>query len=179
MRTIKMLRKVRISTMKIRKAITNDVQDIAEILVSSWRFAYKGIMSDEMLSSLSVNSRAEGWKNHLSLGAEAWVVENDEATLGVAEFGALRDVIKEFDGCGEIYLIYLRPEEIGKGLGSLLMNHCLDKLRRQGFKRVAIWVLEKNLRAIEFYKKYSFSYSGVSKTHPSTGLIEKLYCANT
>jgi GNAT superfamily N-acetyltransferase len=165
--------------MKIRKANANDVKDIAEILVSSWRFAYKGIMSDELLSSLSVDSRAEGWKKHLDLGAEAWVLQKGEATLGVTEFGKFRDSIEEFNRCGEIYLIYLRPEEIGKGLGSKLLNHCFDNLRSQGFNRVAIWVLEQNSRAIDFYKCFAFSYSGVSKTHASTGLIENLYCANT
>lgn len=165
--------------MRIRKAISNDVKDIAEILVSSWRFAYKGIMTDEMLNNLSVDARAEGWEKHLSQGAEAWVIEHDKITLGVAEFGTFRDALVDFDGYGEIYLLYIRPEEVGKGLGAQLMIHCLNNLREHGFNKVGIWVLEKNLRAIEFYNRFSFSNSGVSKTHPNTGLIECLYCGNT
>ncbi len=164
--------------MIIRKATISDVGHIAKILVVSWQFAYKGIMSDDLLKNLSVDSRAAGWEKHLSSGAEAWVVENNGVILGILEFGSLRDKVRGFEGYGEIYVIYLNPQEIGKGLGAKLMAHAISNLRKQGFSKVGIWVLEKNARAIDFYKNFSFLFSGISKQHPSTGLIEHFYHSN-
>ena len=165
--------------MIIRKATLSDVEYIAEILVRSWQFAYKGIMPDDLLKELSVDSRVAGWKKHLSDGGEAWVIEHAGVILGVLEFGSLRDKLINFEEYGEIYVIYLKPREIGKGLGAKLMTHALLNLRAQGFQNVGIWVLEKNTRAIDFYKRFSFLFSGVSKQYPSTGLIEHLYHAST
>jgi len=163
--------------MKIRKATIVDAQDIAKVLLDSWRFAYKGIMSDALLCDLSVSSCAESWEKLISSGAEAWVMERQREIIGVSEFGKFRDKLPEFEGYGEINVIYLKSSEIGKGFGAGLMSHALENLKEQGFDKVGVWVLEKNTLAIDFYKRFGFSYSGVSKKHPSTGLVEQLYRA--
>lgn len=124
--------------MIIRKAILSDVKYIAEILVSSWQFAYKGIMPDELLKDLSVDSRVAGWEKHLSDGGEARVIGHAGLILGVLEFGSFRDKLINFEEYGEIYVIYLNPREIGKGLGAKLMAHALLQLRAQGFQNEGI-----------------------------------------
>ncbi len=101
--------------MTIRKATLEDVQGRAEILVDSWRFAYKGIMPDDLSRGLSVSSRVEGWKKHLSKGANALVIEKQRRVIGVSEFGEFRDKLLGYEGFGEINVIYLKPDEIGKG----------------------------------------------------------------
>jgi hypothetical protein len=43
--------------MRIRQATIDDVPGIAHVHVASWKSTYKGIISDEYLSKLSVESR--------------------------------------------------------------------------------------------------------------------------
>lgn len=161
--------------MEIRKANITDAFVISEVLVSSWRYAYKGIMPDSLLNNLSVEAKAEGWKRHLAENPEAYLLEDHERTLGIAEYGDMRDSIDGFEGAAEIYLIYLYPDSIGRGYGAKLMHHCLDQLRDQDFESVAIWVLEENTNAIAFYEQFSFTDTGISKVHQKTGLTERLY----
>jgi diamine N-acetyltransferase len=56
----------------------------------------------------------------------------------------------------EIARLYVMPEYIGCGVGSTLMQSCIDYARTQ--KRETVWlgVWKKNQRAIDFYKKWGF-----------------------
>ena len=65
---------------------------------------------------------------------------------------------------GEIAAIYLLPEYWGEGYGGNLMNFSLDFLSGAGYESIAIWVLEENNRAINFYKKYGFDFDENKKT---------------
>ncbi len=60
----------------------------------------------------------------------------------------------------EIARIYARASEIGKGVGRILMKHCIDIAIR--LKKDAIWlgVWEKNQRAIDFYIRWGFEKFG-------------------
>ena len=46
------------------------------------------------------------------------------------------------------------------GAGTLLMNQFLDWTRQKGVKKIQLEVLDHNLRAINFYKKFGFKMEG-------------------
>lgn len=160
-------------TLTISRAAENDCDIIAQILVASWRFAYKGIMPDNVLDNLLVEQRSKGWQNHLKNGGEAYLLTANESAFGLVEVCPFRDKIEGFDSYGEIPVIYLMPDKIGQGFGRVLMEFALDLLAKRGFSQVGIWVLEKNKRAINFYEDNGFSFSGHTKKH-GTGLVEWL-----
>lgn len=56
----------------------------------------------------------------------------------------------------EIARIYAMSDKIGKGVGSFLMQSCIDiaKQKSKGWVWLGVW--EKNQRAIEFYTKWGF-----------------------
>lgn len=60
----------------------------------------------------------------------------------------------------EIVRIYADQSVIGKGVGSAMMQFCLDEAKRMN--RTIIWlgVWEKNDRAIAFYEKWGFKKFG-------------------
>jgi ribosomal protein S18 acetylase RimI-like enzyme len=60
----------------------------------------------------------------------------------------------------EIARIYAMSSMIGKGVGSLLMQTCIDiaKQKRKDVLWLGVW--EKNYRAIEFYTKWGFEKFG-------------------
>jgi ribosomal protein S18 acetylase RimI-like enzyme len=60
----------------------------------------------------------------------------------------------------EIVQLYSDGKMIGKGVGSALMEACLDVARRQGKDWVWLGVWEQNQRAIAFYRKWGFERFG-------------------
>ena len=58
--------------MKVRKANEGDARRIAEIHVRAWRAAYRGILSNSLLDSLSVSD---------SLGPAYFVIDNEIAPV--------------------------------------------------------------------------------------------------
>ena len=50
----------------------------------------------------------------------------------------------------------LSEHSIGKGVGSALMNKCIDIAREKDYHTVWLGVWEHNHRAIEFYTRWGF-----------------------
>ena len=60
----------------------------------------------------------------------------------------------------EIVAIYLLPEVWRSGAGNELLQMALRKLKKNGFKKICLWVLKDNIRARKFYEKNGFIVSG-------------------
>ena len=62
----------------------------------------------------------------------------------------------------EIARIYAMANMIGKGVGNLLMQKSISIAKEKGKEVIWLGVWEKNIRAIDFYKKWGFEKFGVS-----------------
>jgi ribosomal protein S18 acetylase RimI-like enzyme len=60
----------------------------------------------------------------------------------------------------EIARIYALGHKIGKGVGSSLIQHCIDIAREEGIQLIWLGVWEKNQRAIDFYSRWGFEKFG-------------------
>jgi ribosomal protein S18 acetylase RimI-like enzyme len=60
----------------------------------------------------------------------------------------------------EIARIYAVQTSIGKGVGSALMQRCIDIARHKNARVIWLGVWENNHKAISFYKKWGFSPFG-------------------
>lgn len=134
---------------------SDDRLAISKVYEESWKYAYKDIVPQEYLESIPEGQWAprieqEDRKNIIML--------REGMIIGTTGFGKSR--MAEMDGFGEIISIYLLPAYIGKGYGRLLLQTALDELRRQGFYKVFLWVLEENRRARLFYERFGFVQSG-------------------
>jgi ribosomal protein S18 acetylase RimI-like enzyme len=56
----------------------------------------------------------------------------------------------------EVARIYAMKNQIGKGVGSFLMQSCIDIAKKKNKEWLWLGVWEKNQRAIEFYTKWGF-----------------------
>ncbi|SNZ09201.1 Acetyltransferase (GNAT) family protein [Persephonella hydrogeniphila] len=63
---------------------------------------------------------------------------------------------------GEIHELSLKKDYWGKGLGDYLLKEVLNHFKKTGLKTAALWVGEKNKRAIDFYRKHGFKETGKS-----------------
>lgn len=142
----------------VRRARPQDAAAIADVHVRAWRETYPGMLSDELLASLSVPAHERMWTAILG-GADApgaFVAERADGTLvGFVlactphEDDAPRDV--------ELGMLYLLEEAKGSGLADLLLEAAL------GDRPAFLWTADLNRRALAFYARHGFRRDGASK----------------
>lgn len=144
--------------MNVRPAQVEDSEDIATIHVRGWQSAYRGIVPEPHLQSLSIEQRVRSWRSLLLEGSpsEIVVAELDRGLIGFASFGPSRDGDARED-TGELYAAYVLPEHWSTGIGRALWYRARDRLVERGFLRATLWVLSDNARAIRFYSAAGFS----------------------
>lgn len=147
----------------IRAATLDDARAIAEVHVASWRWAYEGLLPDEYLEQLSVDDREAMWRETLPTSAGRVIVAEDAGEIvGFVGFGPA----EEADGeAGEVYAIYLLDRAAGTGVGRELFSRATEQMRRSGFRRALLWVLEANARARRFYERAGWDWDGARSTH--------------
>lgn len=149
---------------QVRRPRLDDVEAISTINVVAWQHAYAGLMPADLLAAQQVEPRAERLRERLSAGASATgyvAVDSADAVVGYCWYGDYRPddgAPSPGDGFGEVYAIYVHPDQIGTGAGAALMTAALADL---GPRPVAVWVLEGNARARAFYERFGFAADGV------------------
>jgi L-amino acid N-acyltransferase YncA len=139
--------------MRIREATVADARAIAEVHVTSWRVTYAGIVPDAHLAGLAVDEREGRWAKILTGqdGTFAYVaVDKNGQVVGFASGGPLREGDPSY--AGELYAIYLLPDQKGKGLGRRLASTVAKRLAREGMPSMLVWVLADNY-ARGFYER--------------------------
>lgn len=157
----------------VRHATPDDAFAIAWVHVATWRVAYRGLIPESYLASLSVERREGFWRQSLAVPAErvsTSVAFAGERVIGFASVGPIRDEGASRE-IGELYAIYVEPARWGAGAGRLLMERALEGLRSAGFESATLWVLEENARAIDFYAKAGWAADGTRRME-TIGAVE-------
>lgn len=149
--------------LNIRKASIDDAEKIAYVRSASWRAAYAGIVPDEYLKNISLDTRADKFRADIAGNPDMnfFVAELDRNVIGILILSKCRD--KDVSNAGEIDGIYLLPEYIGKGYGTDMIRFSVSFLANAGFDSIYLWVLEENNQARKFYQKCGFSADGSKK----------------
>jgi L-amino acid N-acyltransferase YncA len=133
----------------VRQARIEDANGIARVHVESWKTTYAGIVPDAYLASLDPEPGAEVWREWLNEGrARIFVAEDASGVFGFVSGGKLREPLEGYDA--ELYAIYLLQQKQRHGAGRSLVQKLAETLRRDGFRSLIVWVLEKN-PAVDFY----------------------------
>lgn len=141
----------------IRAAAVKDAAEIARVHVAAWRSAYRGLLADDFLASLSETGYTDRWRRVIGDGAShVFVVEEPEGVAGFASGGRERAGESGFEG--ELYAIYLIEGSQRKGHGRQLVRAVADALRERGLRDMIVWVLRDNTAAREFYERLGGSY---------------------
>lgn len=156
----------------IRAATRDDAAVISRIRVDTWRAAYAGLISQDVLDTLDADTegerRAARWDElHTDpLGAEL-IAEVDGVPAGWAAIGTSID--DDLPRSGQVYAIYALPEFWSRGVGHALMIAAEDRLRAAGFRRAHLWVLDGNERAARFYESHGWREDGRTMTDERRG----------
>ena len=150
---------------EVRPATPQDARAIAEVRVASWRWAYRGLVPDDVLAGMSVAESEAGWRGILADPAVAvFVASLGDRLVGFASCCASRDADAP-PGTGEIGALYVVEEVAGTGVGSALMTAAEGKLRSSGHVRATLWVLASNDRGRGFYERRGWRWDGSTGTH--------------
>ena len=137
---------------KIREATPDDAAGIARVHVESSRTTYGGLLPEEAFAAMTFERRLSNWSK--TLGGEeggefVFVAEDEGQIVGFASGGPEREGDADFDG--ELYTVYLLPEQQRRGTGRRLSRAVAERLARLGFRSMMLWVLEEN-PACRFYE---------------------------
>ncbi len=167
--------------MRIRRATTDDVTEVATVHVRSWQVAYRGLIPDEVLDDLSVERRAAMWRQILGLNLAGHAVlvaqaDGEGEVCGFVHVGPARDGDVD-PGTAEVAAIYLLAEAWGQGTGRELMAEAVRTMRDAGYQSAVLWVLVANDRARRFYEIAGWSCDGTEKSEPfgPATLVETRY----
>lgn len=141
----------------IRQATEHDRSALGVIYCLSWREAYKNIIPDEYLNSLTVENCTPNKIN----SNDILVIEDNGTIVGLVNFGKARD-----EGCknaGELRSIYVLPDFWMKGFGQILFSSAAKKLKGLGFEKFYLWVLKDNSRARKFYEKMGMRNTNIEQ----------------
>ena len=122
----------------------------------SWHETYTGLVDPaymEMLTLEKCVDIAHRWPENMM------VAKDGDKVIGFVGYGAHRD--DTLTDCGEVFAIYVLAAYHGQKVGYELMNAALEKLAE--YKKIAVWVLKGNDKAIKFYERYGFRFDGAEK----------------
>ncbi len=134
----------------------SEIAGKAYVHFRSWHETYSDLVDPAYMQSVTLEACqqiAHRWLDHILVAKEG------ERVVGFVGYGAYRD--DTLPGHGEIYSLYVLAEVYGKKVGYRLMNAALEKL--SDYKRIALWVLKGNDRAIRFYERYGFRFDGTEQ----------------
>lgn len=139
--------------MIIRKAELSDAEGIAKAHVDSWRTTYKGIIADSFLSQLSYDRRTQLWESNISNKENCILVAENTEGIIVGFADAWKRETNMVPYSIDLTSIYLLEDYQGKGIGKKLFRELFNYIKKKGYKKAFVDVLEKN-KSRYFYEHY-------------------------
>ena len=134
----------------IRQAISSDLSRIAEMVIFNYRINFYPIFKndDYYFKELQVSKLMKQY-------------EKDVDSMWVYDDGAVKGFIQVVN-C-EIKKLFVEPALQGKSIGAVLLNFAIKE-----FGANYLCELEKNIRAIRFYKRHGFHTTSDKKLEEDT-----------
>ncbi|MCW3002007.1 MAG: family N-acetyltransferase [Conexibacter sp.] len=148
-----------LGAMTIRPVKAGDVHAIAELQVRSWRAEYAGFVEESDMPTVA--DRIGLW-NGVRPG-EAWLAEQDGRIVGVV---GVAD--------GEIGMLHVDPPFQGGEVGSALLAHAEEVMRRAGHTMALLWTFRENAVSRARYERHGWSVDGAEQER-SPGVSEIRY----
>ena len=125
--------------MIIRKAKLDDLARIAEIEVFNYRLNFYPIFKDDSFyfGEMQVLNVTQTNKSHMD---QLWIYDDN---------GIVKGFLWVDDK--QIKKLFVEPVLQSQGIGAKLLEHAVSELGA-----TYLWALEKNTRAIAFYKRHGF-----------------------
>ena len=118
-----------------------DASAVARVYVDTWRDAYRGLIPQAYLDSMSHALHERRWRQAFAAGGWGFVAELDRRIVGFASGGRCRSRGR---WSGELFVLYVLPPWQGRGVGRALFDATYFELARRGHPDMLVWVLSTN-----------------------------------
>ncbi len=158
---------------KIRNAKEEDIANIANLYVYSWKKAFSKFLFQATINKLNVFEKENFFRQ---------MIENNEGNILIAEN------LKNQEICGyiiykniskmsiEIISFYISPLYIQNNIGSELLNHLILYCNENYINNIVLWTFLNNKDSIKFYKGLGFYETGLQRQSSiELGQIEVQY----
>ena len=134
----------------IRQARYDDIERIAEILVFNYRLNFYPIFRDDCFyfEELTVAKQTANYMNELD---SIWVYDD----------GVVKGFIQIENA--EVKKLFVEPALQGNSIGAKLLEYAIAESNVN-----FLWALEKNTKAIAFYKRHGFNITNDKKYEEDT-----------
>ena len=134
----------------IRQAKYDDIERIAEILVFNYRLNFYPIFRDDgfYFEELTVTKQKANYEHKLD---SIWVYDD----------GVVKGFIQIENA--EVKKLFVEPVLQGNSIGAELLEYAISERNVN-----SIWALEKNTKAIAFYKRHGFDITNDKKYEEDT-----------
>ena len=129
----------------IRQAKYDDIERIAEILVFNYRLNFYPIFRDDGF-----------YFEELTVVKQKATYEHELDSIWVYDDGVVKGFIQIENA--EVKKLFVEPALQGNSIGAELLEYAISK-RNVKF----LWALEKNTKAIAFYKRHGFDITNDKK----------------
>lgn len=145
----------------LRKAEIKDIARIAEIIIFTKRDTYRPIFRNDNVSFNEMQVVNE--YNRL-------LQPNELKDLFVYDDGIIKGMVKIEIGEKNIQIseFFVDPFFQKNGIGSFIINSIIQ-IGEKTHKPISLWVLDKNIKAIDFYKKFGFEYTNEKQEFDNSG----------
>lgn len=150
--------------MQVREATVKDAGPIASICHSQFQVAHKeGMTQDDLLYYVDKTFSKEAVEADLSNAENIHFVAtgDNQDILGCINIGKVHlPQASHIESAMEITRLYIKPEYIGKGIASALMEKVKTLARAKQKESMWLHVYKGNEEAIKFYNKWGFNIVG-------------------
>ncbi|GGZ35118.1 GNAT family N-acetyltransferase [Streptomyces poonensis] len=157
---------------EVRDATRADARNIADVFAASCRHAYQDVLPPSQLAKYVPGVQIPRWTDHLdALPAHHHVAVacHDEHVVGFIEtrhnppVGTCTfpgGIVIDGASVGEVTYLFVDPQNIGTGVGRLLLAEGETWLATAGLHTAILWVFSDNLPACAFYERSGWMYTG-------------------
>jgi GNAT superfamily N-acetyltransferase len=134
----------------VRAAGLDDVPEIRECYVRSWREAYAADLPHVVLASAIEERRAHDWPVAIGRSTSGVFVADDGGVVGVVQ---VDEVLPAPRDKPEITMLYVDPRVWGTGTASRLLGVAEQWIASRGHRQARLRVVERHHRARRFYER--------------------------
>jgi ribosomal protein S18 acetylase RimI-like enzyme len=128
---------------------------IAHLHATSWKSAYRGIVSDQFLDYEVDSERLQHWRKHVRQLAdgdgEIFLARLNNAAVGFLCIDGTQLEGVENQGA-YVNNLHVLPQSKGQGIGTALLDEGAKWARARGFTQMYLFCYEDNLAARGFYQ---------------------------
>jgi L-amino acid N-acyltransferase YncA len=142
------------SLLNIRQATLDDIHFIAELKIDNPHIGEHSHPMDRMMNELFLREYKRRWEKKLNEGMCTLIMSANGSMVGFINFSACDAAVP--DKIAEIDSIYIMPEMRRHGLGKLLCEAALAKIRNEQIRQAVVWIMDGSDATRQFFQAMGF-----------------------